>query len=104
MNNKISNTKTEVPTGKDLNDKDYLTHILMILKDYEKNMVVALTEASNENLFKEYKKIFDEIVTFQRKAYELSFKKGWYTLEEAGTTKVNTLCKELTKEFDTLNK
>ena len=103
MNNKICNTKIEVPTGKNLNDKDYLTNILMILKDYEKNMVVALTEASNENLFKEYNKIFDDIVNYQRKAYELSFKKGWYTLEEAGTTKVNALCKELTKEFDTLN-
>ena len=54
MNNKICNTKIEVPTGTNLNDKDYLTNILMLLKDYEKNMVVALTEASNENLFKEY--------------------------------------------------
>lgn len=103
MNNKICNTKTEVPTGIDLNEKDYLTHLLMMLKDCEKNMVTALTEASNENLFKEYKTMFEETVTNQRKVYELMFKKGWYTLEEAGVTKINALHKELSKEFTDLN-
>lgn len=103
MNSKICNIKVEVPTGKELNEKDYLTHLLMLLKDFEKNMTTALTEASNENLFKELKNIFEETVNYQRKAYELMFKKGWYTLEEAGVTKINAMCKELTKEFEDLN-
>ena len=104
MNNKISNQKIEVPTGKGLNEKDYLNLLLLKLKDCEKNMVTALTEASNEKLFKEYKNIFEETCNFQRKVYELMFKNGWYSLEEAGVTKVNTLYKELNKEFSDLNK
>ena len=55
MNNKICNTKKEVPTGIELNDKDYMTQFLSILKDLEKNMTVALTEASNEKLYEAYK-------------------------------------------------
>ncbi len=38
MNNQqISNPKTEVPTGIELNDKDYITSLLTCLKDIEKN-------------------------------------------------------------------
>jgi len=50
MSNEINNKKKEVPTGITLNDKDYLTTLLTLLKDMEKNLAVALTEASNENL------------------------------------------------------
>ena len=103
MNNKINNPKKEVPTGIELNDKDYITHLLSMLKDYEKNIVIALTEASNEKLYKEFLIIFDNISTFQRKCYELMFKYGWYTLEPASITKINTLYKNLKNELDSLN-
>lgn len=103
MNNKICNPKKEVPTGVTLNDKDYLTHLLSMLKDYEKNISVALTEASNEKLYKEFLLIFDTISTFQRKCYELMFKYGWYTLEPASSNKINTLYKSLNAELKNLN-
>lgn len=103
MNNKICNTKKEVPTGIELNDKDYMTQFLSILKDLEKNMTVALTEASNEKLYEAYKKMFDTISKFQREAYELMFKYGWYTLESATKTKIDSLHKNLTTELDSLN-
>ena len=47
MNNTISNPKTEVEKGIDLNDKDYITSILTCLKELTKNYAVVLTEASN---------------------------------------------------------
>ena len=36
-NNKITNPKTEVPIGIEMNEKDYLTCLLGILKELEKN-------------------------------------------------------------------
>ena len=57
MNNKISNTKTEVPKGIKLNDKDYTNELLSCLKEIEKNITIAKTEASNEILYNEYKQI-----------------------------------------------
>jgi len=103
MNNKISNQKKEVPTGIMLNDKDYMTNLLSILKCMEKDMATALTEASNEKLYDEYKKIFDTTSIFQRQAYELMFKFGWYPLETASKTKIESQYKNLKKELDSIN-
>lgn len=99
----MNNKEIEVPKGINLNDKDYLTNLLTLLKDMEKNLCVALTESSNETLYKEYKKMFDEYATFQRKTYELMYKFGWYKLEKASKTKVNTLISDLEKEMNNLN-
>ena len=103
MNKIITNTKKEVSSGIDLNEKDYLTHFLCMLKDLEKNMAIALTEASNEKLYEAYKKMFDTISEFQRQAYELMFKYGWYSLEQATKTKIDSLFKTLQKELESLN-
>ncbi len=102
MKNKISNPKTEVPKGISLNDQDYMTMLLTLLKDIEKNMTVALTESSNEELYKEFKKMFDDITEMQRDAYELMFKKGWYKLEKAENKKINTLETELNNQLTNL--
>ena len=51
MNNSISNPKIEVPSGMNLNDKDYISNLLSDLKCMEKNFAVVLTEASNEELY-----------------------------------------------------
>ena len=53
-NNQISNPKVDVPTGKTLNDKDYLNCLLSSLKEMTKNYAIALTEASNETLYNDY--------------------------------------------------
>ena len=53
MNNSISNPKTEVSKGTSLNDKDYMNSLLGTLKEMVKNYAVALTEASNKNLYNE---------------------------------------------------
>ncbi len=76
MNNQISNPKVEVEKGIDLNDKDYITCVLTSLKELEKNYAIALTEASNEELFQKYFNIFENISRLQREVYEVMFKKG----------------------------
>ena len=103
MNNIIQNKKVEVSKSIELNDKDYLNSINSTLKEMVKNYSVVLTEASNENLFKVYKKIFDNIITMQRQTFELIFENGWYILEKAEKNKINNKFSTLNQEFIDLN-
>lgn len=102
-NNKLSNPKTEVPTGTKQNDKDYLNSALSLLKDMEKNYALVLTEASNENLFGKYENMFNDIKNLQREVYELAFRKGWYSLEKAEDTKITEKFNTLNQEFNDLS-
>lgn len=102
-NNKITNPKTEVPAGINMNEKDYLTCLLGILKDMTKNYSVALTEASNEHLYQSYFSTFKEISLLQRKVYELMFKNGWYALEKEDNNKISEKIKILSQEYQDLN-
>lgn len=100
MNNKeIKNPKVEVASGVALNDKDYIGSLLSCLKEMVKNYAVSLTEASNEELYNEYRGMFLEYSSLQREVYELMFRKGWYVLEEAGSEKVNKKYQTLNEEF-----
>ena len=102
-NNEISNPKTDVPKGMQLNDKDYMNSLLSTLKEMVKGYSVALTEASNENLYNQYKEMFDEYSNLQREVFELMFKKGWYALEAANGNKVKTKYQTLKTEYEDLN-
>ena len=44
MNNQICNPEKQVPTGINLNEKDYLTELLTTLKDIEKKQLDWLGE------------------------------------------------------------
>lgn len=99
MNNCICNPKTEVPKGTSLNDKDYMNSLLGTLKEIVKNYAVALTEASNENLYSEFKNMFDEYINLQREVYETMFRKGWYSLEKAEQQKLDNKYQTLNQEF-----
>ena len=88
MNNKIKNPKTEVPETLEMNDKDYITTMLTIEKGMVKDYSVALTEASNTELFNDYNDMFNEITKLQREIYNLMFKKGWYEIEKAEENKI----------------
>lgn len=100
---KVNNQKESVPTGMKLNDKDYITDILSCLKSMAKNYTIAMTEASNECLYCNLKDRFNKIIELQREVYELMFYKGWYQMESAPNTKVNTKYQTLLKEYEDLN-
>ncbi len=102
MNNQVSNPKVEVPSGMQLNDKDYINDLLSCLKSMEKDYVVALTEASNEALYQQYKEMFNQISQLQRETYELMFRYGWYSIEEAPSEKINSKYQMLSQEFQSL--
>lgn len=100
--NMISNPKTEVPTGKSLNDKDYLNCLLNSLKEMVRNYAIVLTEASNENLYNNYKEMFDNYSKLQREVYELMFYNGWYSLEKAEVQKISSKIQMLSQEITDL--
>lgn len=102
-NNQIKNPKTQVPTGTNLNDKDYMNCLLTSLKEMVKNYSIALTEASNETLYKEYKTMFDTYAALQRDVFELMFRKGWYVLEESEKQKVDSKYQTLNQELTEVN-
>lgn len=102
-NNEIKNKKTNVPTGTTLNDKDYLNSLLSSLKEMLKNYATALTEASNETLYQEYKTMFDEYSSLQREVYELMFQKGWYVLAPAEEQKIQNKYQTLNQELNDLS-
>ena len=101
-NNKIANPKTETPTGIKMNDKDYLTCLLTILKEMQKNYATAMTEASNESLHKSFSSIFTAISELQREVYELMFQNGWYVLEKAEAQKISQKSQTLAQEYQDL--
>ena len=98
-NNEISNPKVEVPKGMQLNDKDYMNALLSTLKEMVKGYSTVLTEVSNENLYNQYKEMFDEYATLQREVFEVMFRKGWYSLEAAENNKINTKYQTLKQEY-----
>lgn len=102
MDNKISNPKTEVPNTPEMNDKDYITTMLSIEKAMVKDFAVALTEASNTDLYNDYYDMFDEISNMQRQIYNLMFKKGWYSLEKAEESKITQKLNMLEQELPQL--
>ena len=102
-NNQICNPKVETPKGMTLNDKDYISSLLSTLKQLVKNYAVSLTEASCEELYEEYKEMFDTYSSLQREVYELMFRKGWYVLEQADANKISSKYQTLNQEFMDLN-
>jgi spore coat protein CotF len=102
MNNKIQNTKTEVPNTTELNDCDYLNELLACEKNMGVNLTIALNEASNRDLFNEIYTIFEDIKMAQRDLYNMAFKKGWYSLEKAEEQKISEKEQELTQKLNQL--
>lgn len=100
MNNKVQNPKTEVPANSDMNDRDFLNDILESEKNMSVNYTYALNEASNEELFKRIYDMFIHIKETQRNLFELSFKKGWYTLEKAEENKISEEINTLSNMFN----
>lgn len=100
---KIGNPVKEVEKGIELNEKDYCMCLLSTLKEMEKNMVVAMTEASNEWLFERYQGIFQSLSDYQRRVYTLMFQNGWYQLEAVETKKINDKYNMLDTEYKELS-
>ena len=103
-NNTIKNKMVQVPKGTKLNDEDYLNSVLTSFKEMSKNYSIALTESSNEALYKTLKKQYDVIINMQRSLYELMFEYGWYSLEKASKTSLDSKYNTLNTQLKDLEK
>jgi len=86
---KICNEKVPVESGKAMNDLDFLTDILVSVKNMVNNYSYVLNEVSNNKLYDTFQTIFIETSLIQRDLFELMFIKGWYCLEEAEQQKID---------------
>lgn len=99
---KVKNEKKEVPATKEMNDENILNDILSGEKCISNNYSIAIDEMSNMALYKKIMDIFKDTKNAARMAFNLSFKKGWYVLEEAETKKIDeayTKAKDQVKEL-----
>ena len=83
-------------------EEDVYYIALSDLKAIEKNYVVALTEASNDKLYKELKKDLDTVATMQRKIFNKMNDKGYYNLKCASDKELNALCDELNNKYNNI--
>lgn len=102
-NNKVQNPKVEVPKTKEMNDCDYLTSQLSCEKNMSIDMCYALNEASCKALYDSLFPLFEQIKDMQRRLYELSFVKGWYSLEKAEVSKIVEKYNSLSAKLEELS-
>lgn len=102
MNEKIENTKVEVPSTIEMNDRDYLNVALELEKNMSNNFSIALNEMSNETLFNKIDQMFNDIKKEARETFELMFSKGWYTLEKEMQNKIDEKINELSNKMSEL--
>ena len=100
---KIENVKMEVPSGISMNDEDMLNALLEVEKNMSVNLTIALNEASNEHLYERLFDSFETIKDLQRDLFEVAFRYGWYSLEEAEATKISEELNKLTSKYQNLH-
>ncbi|MFT8319146.1 MAG: spore coat protein [Sporolactobacillus sp.] len=94
----IQNTETQSPKTAQLNDKDYLTDMLLTEKYLGVSYVHALQEASHQALYQDIKTVFDQESDHQRDLYNLMFNKGWYKFESQEPQKILQTQQQFTQD------
>jgi spore coat protein CotF len=89
MSQKIQNPQTEVANTPELNDRDYADICLNVEKKLVLGYTMALTEASNDTLYNELFKLYQDTQNKQRELYNLMFRKGWYAIEAEEKQKID---------------
>lgn len=85
-----------------LEEQDYMMCLLSTIKEIEKNMVVALTECSNEKIFKKLNTLTSEYIKLQREVYESMYKQGYYPLKDSTKTIINEKFQALKEKLNNI--
>lgn len=89
MANTLKNNKTAVKKGKKMNDEDILNDILISMKHLVSSYGIAVNEASNKSIYKLFNTLLNNSSKLQAELFDISFKKGWYTIETADNKKID---------------
>ena len=97
MGETLKNTKPPVKKGCMMNDENILNDILISYKHLVSSYAVALNEASNKNVYKLFFDVLTNSSRIQADLFDISFKKGWYTLETADEAKIENAYSKFNK-------
>ncbi|WP_100405353.1 spore coat protein [Bacillus solitudinis] len=88
QSSKIQNPETQVPKTPQMNDRDFLNDLLTTEKYMTSAYSIALNESSNQLLYSDIAGVCKETQDCQRELYNLMFRKGFYSLEQADEQKL----------------
>lgn len=83
-----------------MNDKDYLLEMLTTEKNISVNLVYALNEASNKNIYDLYFKMFKIINKMTKDIYEECLNKGYYQKNTIAEKKIIDSYNQLSQELN----
>ena len=83
-----------------MTDKDYLMDILEMEKNMVVDMVYAMNEASNDALYKEFFKMFENISKTTKELFTLAYNCNYYNLEQEENNKISKAITKLNNELD----
>lgn len=83
-----------------MNDKDYLLEMLTTEKNISVNLVYALNEASNKNIYDLYFKMFKSINKMTKDIYAECLNKGYYQKNTIAEKKIIDSYNQLFKELN----
>ena len=80
-------------------DKDFMTQNISLLKELEKNYIIACEEASNEKVFNAFKKGLDKLISMQRDTFNVMNKNNMYEIKNVENKEIKTAYNTISKEF-----
>lgn len=83
-----------------MSDKDYLLEMLTTEKNISVNLVYALNEASNKNIYDLYFKMFKDINKLTKDIYEECINKGYYQKNNTQEKKIIDAYNQLSQELN----
>ncbi|WP_440896202.1 spore coat protein [Amphibacillus sp. Q70] len=93
---KVQNPETPVEKTPQLNDRDIINDFLATEKYMTNGYSTALNECSNHTYYENLLQIFTETQNQQRHLYNLMFKNGWYSLDQADQQQINQAAEQFT--------
>lgn len=93
---KVQNQETPIEKNPELNDRDIINDFLATEKYLTDGYSTAMNEASNQALYENILQLFTETQNQQRHLYNLMFKHGWYSLEQADQQQISQAADQFT--------
>ncbi|MEF9962553.1 MAG: spore coat protein [Erysipelotrichaceae bacterium] len=78
-------------------DQDIMSELLISLKHLKSEYNLLTQEASNDALYAEATKLYNEISCMQRNVFHLMSEKGWYKMKSETATKISQAYTKLSK-------
>jgi spore coat protein CotF len=82
-----------------MNDKYLLNDVLETEKNMVVNMAIALNEASCDEIYDLYLKVFKDISKEAKVLFNIAYNNGWYKLDNAPQDKITEELNKFKKEL-----